>query len=212
LIKVNASEGYGLRHRQEDGAGDATAIPAAGEFWLQKWGAKMGGRYDKMAVSGVFSGAALTAIDEKGRVAIAASLRNSIPGDGKSRQIYIATHPDSPCLVISGDDRLERIAAEIDRDEELAVRRGADFNRSAERRRRYGAGETTSCDASGRFILPPTLHELGDFEGETQLFLFGVGEYIELWPVSRLLAQEGEGYADAKRAANAVLRISGQRK
>lgn len=165
-----------------------------------------------MAISGVFSGAALTAIDEKGRVAIAANLRNSIPGDPKSRQIYIATHPDSPCLVISGDDRLERIAAEIDQAEEIAVRRDRPFNRTAERRRRYGAGETTSCDASGRFVLPPMLFELGEFGDETRLFLYGVGEFIEFWPLGRLLAQEGEEFVDAQRAARAAMRLADQRK
>ena len=163
-------------------------------------------------ISGVFSGAALTAIDEKGRVAIAASLRNSIPGDPKSRQIYIATHPDSPCLVISGDDRLERIATEIDQAEEVALRRNQPFNRAAERRRRYGAGETTSCDASGRFILPPMLFELGEFGDEPHLFLYGVGEFIEFWPLARLLAQKGEEYADAQRAARAAVRLAELRK
>jgi MraZ protein len=165
-----------------------------------------------VAISGVFSGAALTAIDEKGRVTIAANLRNSIPGEGKSRQIYIATHPDSPCLVISGDDRLERIAAEINSAEEVALRRDLPFNRAAERRRRYGAGETTSCDASGRFILPPMLQELGELGEESQLFLFGVGEFIELWPLARLLAQKGNDYVDAQRAARAAVRLAEQRK
>lgn len=154
----------------------------------------------------------MTAIDEKGRVTIAASLRNSIPGDGKSRQIYIATHPDSPCLALSGEDRLARIAAEIDRDEEVALRRNLPFDRAAERRRRYGAGETTSCDASGRFILPPMLQELGELNGETQLFLFGVGDFIELWPVQRLLSLQGDAYIDAQRAARAALRVAEQRK
>jgi MraZ protein len=166
----------------------------------------------KVAISGVFSGAALTAIDEKGRIAIAASLRNAIPGDAKSRQIYIARHPDSPCLVISGEDRLARIAEEIDQAEEVALRRNLPFNRTAERRRRYGAGETTSCDASGRFVLPPLLQELGELNGETQLFLYGVGEYIELWPLARLLSLEGDDFADAQRAARAAIKVAEQRK
>lgn len=161
---------------------------------------------------GVFSGAVLTAIDEKGRIAIAASLRNAIPGDPKNRQIFVATHPDAPCLVVSGDDRLGRIAADIDRDEEIALRRTLPFNRAAERRRRYGAGETVSCDASGRFILPPTLHDLGEFGDETQLFLFGVGEFIELWPLDRLLAQAGDDYIDAQRAARSAVRVAELRK
>jgi MraZ protein len=165
-----------------------------------------------MAVSGVFSGAVLTAIDEKGRVAIAASLRNSIPGDPKSRQIYIATHSDSPCLVISGVDRLERIASEIDRDEEIALRRDRPFNRSAERRRRYGAGETVTCDASGRFILPPNLHELAEFGGDNELFLFGVGDFVEFWSLKCLFALEGEEYVDAQRAARAAIKVAEQRK
>jgi MraZ protein len=165
-----------------------------------------------MAVSGVFSGAVLTAIDEKGRIAIAASLRNAIPGDPKSRQIYVATHPDAPCLAISGADRLERIAAEIDRDEEIAVRRNLPFNRSAERRRRYGAGETVNCDASGRFVLPPTLLELAEFDPAEDLFLYGVGEFIEFWSYARLMALDGEDYADAQRAARAAKRAAEQRK
>lgn len=165
-----------------------------------------------MADSSAFSGAALTAIDEKGRIAIAAALRNSLPGDVKSRQIYVARHPDSPCLVISGDDRRERIAAEIDHDEEVAVRRNLPFNRAAERRRRYGAGETISCDASGRFVLPPLLQEIGEFGGETTLFLYGVGEFIELWPLARLLALEGDEYVDAQRAARAAVKVAEQRK
>lgn len=165
-----------------------------------------------MAIAGVFSGAALTAIDEKGRIAIAANLRNSIPGEGKARQIYIATHPEAPCLVLSGEDRLQRIATEIDRDEEVALRRGDPFNRAAERRRRYGAGETTSCDASGRFVLPPMLYELAEFGDETRIFLFGVGDFIEIWPVGQLLAMAGEEYADTQRAARAALRLAEQRK
>ena len=209
----SSGEGVGLSHfeRFNDGMG-ATALLPAGGCWLRPVAWQSGVARTEMAVSGVFTGAVLAAIDEKGRIAIAASLRNAIPGDPKSRQIYIATHPDSPCLVISGTDRLVRIAADIDRDEELAVRRGEPFNRSAERRRRYGAGEVVACDASGRFIMPPTLHDLGELDQAGSLFLYGVGEFIELWRLDALLALDGDEYADAQRAARSAQRVAGQRK
>lgn len=165
-----------------------------------------------MAVPGVFTGAVLTSIDDKGRIAIPACLRNAIPGDPKSRQLYIATHPDADCLVISGSDRLERIAADIDRDEAIAVQRGQPFNRSAERRRRYGAGEVVSCDASGRFIMPATLRYLGELDSDSPLFLYGVGEYIEVWPLDRLMALDGADYRDAQRAARSAQRAAEERK
>ncbi len=166
----------------------------------------------EMAVSGVFSGAVLTAIDEKGRVAIAASLRNSIPSDGKSRSVYIATHPEAPCLILSGEDRLTRIATELARDEDMALQRGVPFNRAAERRRRYGAGETVACDGSGRFVLPPLLRELSELGEETTLFLYGVGEFVEVWPLARLLALDGSEFVDAQRAARAAVRLAELRK
>lgn len=158
-----------------------------------------------MAAIGVFSGAALAVPDRLGRLALPAALRNSIPGEGKQRQLYITTHEIAPCLVGSGVDRLATIAARIDRSEDIAVQRGADFDRFAMERRLFGAGETVPIDASGRFILSEILAELAALDGD--VFFFGVGQTFEMWDCKRLLALDGLSYAHAQASARAALAV-----
>lgn len=154
---------------------------------------------------GVFSGAVLATPDEKGRLALPAILRNSVPGDGKSRQLFVTTHEVAPCLVASGVDRKQRIADRIDRAEDLAAQRNAEFDRFALERRLFGPGETFPIDGSGRFILSEMLCEIGEFAGE--LFFYGAGQYFEIWDLQRLLSMDGTAYETAKRAAQAAVRI-----
>ncbi len=158
-----------------------------------------------MAELGVFTGAVLATPDDKGRLALPAVLRNSLPGDGKSRQLFITTHEVAPCLVASGADRKARIAARIDRAEDIAAQRGDAFDRFALERTLFGAGETVPVDGSGRFILSDMLAEIAEHAGE--LFFYGAGQYFEIWDVARLLALTEPAYATAQRAAQAALRI-----
>lgn len=158
-----------------------------------------------MAEFGVFSGAALGSPDKAGRFALPAALRNSVPGEGKGRQLYITTHEAAPCLVGSGTDRLKHIAARIDRAEDIAVQRGEAFDRFAMQRRLFGPGETVPIDSSGRFTLPDVLGELAAFSGE--IFLYGVGPYFEIWDLATLLAQSDPAYESAQRAAQAAIRV-----
>ncbi len=166
-----------------------------------------------MAQVGVFSGAALALPDKAGRLALPAALRNSVPGESKGdgpgeskgRQIYITTHEVAPCLVGSGADRLQLIAARIDRAEDIAVQRGEAFDRFAMQRRLFGPGETVPIDGSGRFILSEVLAELAEFSGE--IFFFGVGQYFEIWDIATLLALDDPSYLSAQLAAQAALRV-----
>lgn len=158
-----------------------------------------------MAVSGVFSGAALATPDRLGRLALPAILRNSVAGEGKHRQLYITTHETAPCLVGSGVDRLATIAARIDRAEDIAVQRGADFDRFAMERRLFGPGETLPMDGSGRFILSDILAELAALGGD--IFFYGVGQTFEIWDCTRLLALDDPAYANVQAAAQAAIRV-----
>ncbi|MFM6854538.1 MAG: hypothetical protein ACKOUM_10715, partial [Sphingopyxis sp.] len=82
-----------------------------------------------MAQTGIFSGAALATMDDKRRIAVPALLRNSIPGEGKSREVWVTTHEVADCFVCSGPERQLAIEARIERAEELAAQRGEEFNR-----------------------------------------------------------------------------------
>ena len=158
-----------------------------------------------MSQEGFFSGAALAALDDKGRIALPANLRKFLPSGTATRQLYITTLEAAPCLIGSGVDRIDRILARIDRSEDLAAQRGVDFDRHAMRRLLIGPGEAVPIDGSGRFTLSDLLAEVGEFEGE--LFLFGAGEYFEIWDLARLLEQTDPGYAPAQATARAALRV-----
>lgn len=158
-----------------------------------------------MSQEGFFSGAALAALDDKGRIALPAAFRKFLPSDSKARHLFVTTHEVAPCLVGSGVDRISRIQARIDRSEDLAAQQGKDFDRFAMERRLVGPGETVPMDGSGRFTLSDVLIELAEFDGE--LFLFGAGQYFEIWGLGRLMAQTEASYASAQAAARAAMRV-----
>lgn len=155
-----------------------------------------------MQGDGVYTGAVLARPDEKGRLALPAALRNSVPGDVKTRHIYISMHEDGPCLIGSGADRRARLDAYIDRLEEVAIRRGREFNPSTVRRRLFG-GESVPMDGSGRFIMPDNLSVLGSYEGD--LFFLGMGDYFEIWDLAALMALEGDEFEPAQAQARAAV-------
>jgi MraZ protein len=156
-----------------------------------------------MAEIGYYTGAVLTRRDEKDRLALPAGLRNSIPGDPKTRAIYVSMHEDAPCLIGSGSDRVARLDAYIEKREEVAIRRGQPFNSNAARRKLFG-GQTIPLDGSGRFTMPDNLWDLGDYSGE--LFFLGMGDYFEIWDLAALLALEGEDFEAAQAQARAAMR------
>jgi MraZ protein len=158
-----------------------------------------------MSQEGFFSGAALAALDDKGRIALPAAFRKFLPSDAKARQLFVTTHEVAPCLVGSGVDRIARIQARIDRSEDLAAQQGKDFDRFALERRLVGPGETVPMDGSGRFTLSDVLIELAEFDGE--IFLFGAGQYFEIWDMGRLMSMTEAAYASAQAAARAAVRV-----
>ncbi len=169
-----------------------------------------------MAVPGLFSGPAISAIDDKGRLAVPANLRNSIPADDDSpsdakggRTLCITRHERSDCLIAFGPDRLRKMQDAIEREEEIALARGEDYDRDAANRRKFGLVETVTLDGSGRFIVPPFLKDVGKLD--RQVFFHGAGEYFELWDPEVLLARD-DSYEPLKQACRFYRDNAGKKK
>lgn len=162
-----------------------------------------------VALSGIFSGPALSAIDDKGRLAVPATLRNSIPKSDDGLMLCVTKHEKSDCLIAFGPDRLQRLLADIEREEQNAIARGQEYDRDAANRRKFGLTEQVSLDGSGRFILPPVLKMLGKLE--KAVFLHGAGEYFEIWNPETLMAAD-DSYAPLKAAAQYLMDNGGKRK
>lgn len=168
-----------------------------------------------MAVSGLFSGPAMSAIDDKGRLAVPANLRNSIPADHCAsdakggRTLCVTRHERSDCLIAFGPDRMRKMLAALDREEEIALQRGDTYDRDGANRRKFGLVETVALDGSGRFIVPPFLKDVGKLDH--QVFFHGAGEYFELWDPEILLASD-DSYEPLKQACRFYRDTAGKKK
>ncbi len=163
-----------------------------------------------VAVSGIYSGPALSAIDDKGRLAIPAVLRNSIPSlSGEDRTLCITKHERAPCLIAFGEERLEALLTDIEREEATAVTRGETYDRDAAQRRKFGRTEHATLDKSGRFLLPGHLRAAANIGAS--VFLYGAGRHFELWDVDTLMAAD-DSYAEIKEVAVWFLESAGKKK
>lgn len=144
-----------------------------------------------MAARGIFQGYALQQVDDKGRVAIPASLRQTLfarapegvdPKD--ALQVVIGIHGDDKCLV--GYDP----ASAEDRFAELQSRaQGQVGQNGAPRHDIVRAGmflETLAFDSSGRFILPAFPRKSAGIDRFA--FFMGVGHHFEIWDPATVIA------------------------
>jgi MraZ protein len=143
----------------------------------------------------LYQGYGLQAVDEKGRVAVPASLRGSIEAnnprddEGKTlRKLILSTHPRENCL-IGYDLRYTTQLAERLTARELARPADdgdVDYNI---KRKGGGAAESLPFDASGRFILPP----FPRFQAQigAHAFFWGVLDFFEIWDPKTLIECDG---------------------
>ncbi len=163
-----------------------------------------------MAVAGIYSGPALSAVDDKGRLAIPATLRNSIPtAPGEERTLCITKHETARCLIAFGEERLAQLLADIDREEATAIARGEPYDRDQAQRRKFGRTEHVTLDKSGRFLLPGHLRAAANIAGH--VFLYGAGRHFELWDVDTLMAAD-DSYSDTKDVAAWFMESAGRKK
>jgi MraZ protein len=151
----------------------------------------------------LYQGYGLQSVDEKGRVAVPASLRGSIetnnPGDGEGkplRKLILSTHPRENCL-IGYDLRYTASLAERLTARELAnPSHDGDIDYNI-KRKGGGAAESLPFDASGRFILPP----FPRFQAQigAHAFFWGVLDFFEIWDPKTLI--ECDSATEVQKAA-----------
>lgn len=138
---------------------------------------------------GEYQGSGLGLVDDKGRVAIPASLRTTLAqnaprADGKDGgTVIIGVHQRNRCLVAYDPGFVAILKNRLDMREAGHTADDGEYDYNIKRR---GAnGEAVPFDGSGRFIMPgfPRFHAgIG-----AHAFFWGVFDYIEIWDPRTLI-------------------------
>jgi len=111
------------------------------------------------------------------------------------KELCLQLHPDFPCLIAFGLGREAELDAQLDKEEDNALRRGAPFNRQVRSSQLFGFLKVP-FDDSGRFVLPPRFvkgAQIADqlyFQGAGPEFLiFNPAELMKLDPADWRHAQ-----------------------
>jgi MraZ protein len=145
----------------------------------------------------IYSGQGFSLRGEKGRFVLPPQFRKVVRESSLgNRTLCIAKHERWKCLTGFGLSRKEDFAAQIDREETLAIQAGKDFDRDLRASQLYGFSEVP-FDDSGRFVIPDHLLSLADI-GEG-LFFSAAGGFFTLWNPDEL-ALLGAGWEGAQAA------------
>ena len=140
-----------------------------------------------------YQGDGIGLVDDKGRVSIPATLRNTLSANypranGKDGgTVIIGSHETERCLQAYDPGYLDLLAARAAKQEAENLRPdgGVDYNI----KRALAVGEAVPFDGSGRFIMPAFSRfdaGIGQYA-----FFFGTFDTIEIWDPATLLATEG---------------------
>jgi MraZ protein len=144
-----------------------------------------------------YSGQGFSLRGEKGRYVLPPAFRNAIAPDASSpRVLCVAKHDRWNCLSGFGLARTASFAAQLEREEERATRLNQDFDRDLRSMQLWGFAEIP-FDASGRFVLPDHLGELGKLRDG--VYFQGAGDFFTLWAPDELYAM-GAGWEGPQAA------------
>lgn len=143
---------------------------------------------------------------EKGRFVLPPQFRKTMADHGDERVLCLARHEKYPCLVAFGLSRTDGFEALLDKEEEAAIRRGQDYDRDLRSMQLWGFSEIP-FDASGRFILPDHLAELGGLS--EAIYFQGGGQFLTLWDPATLFAM-GAGWEGAQAACRTLAAETGK--
>ena len=138
---------------------------------------------------------------DKGRFVLPPLFRKAVKESSDGRVLCLMKHPSWNCLVGFGLSRKPELEAQLDREEELAVRLGKEFDRDTRSSQLFGFIEMP-FDDSGRFVMPDHLRTLGNIDDG--LYFQGGGRFFTLWNPEEL-AQMGDDWAGAKAACESFL-------
>jgi MraZ protein len=142
-------------------------------------------------VNQIFSGSALGALDEEGRVRLPPFILREMARHGDEGRVMLGVHESDPCLTGYGSALRPRLEAELERrrlrDEALGM---TSYDHHARARRTFGLVEEASYDEAGRLTLPPLARRRGGL-GRHILFV-GAGSHFEIWDPSLAMAEGDE--------------------
>lgn len=132
-----------------------------------------------------YSGQGFSPRGDKGRYVLPPAFRHAIaPSERDPRILCLAKHDRWNCLTGFGPARTESFEAQLDREEDNAVRlQKKDFDRELRSTQLWSFSEV-SFDASGRFILPDHLAELCAID--QGICFLGGGPFFTLWAPKQL--------------------------
>lgn len=131
-----------------------------------------------------YSGQGFSLRGEKGRYVLPPSFRKAIaPTEDDPRILCLVKHDRWNCLSGFGLARTDSFNAQMDREEESALRLGSSFDREMRLIQLWNFTEIP-FDASGRFVLPDHLGDLGGID--SAICFLGGGDSFTLWNPERL--------------------------
>lgn len=156
-----------------------------------------------------YAGQGFSPKGEKGRFVLPADFRASVKSSSDGQRVLcLDKHDRFPCLVGFGLSRDREFAAQLDREEEIAIARDREFDRDLRSLQLYGYLKV-GFDESGRFILPDHLAGLAGI-GEA-LYFHGGGAFFTLWNPDQLFAM-GAGWEAAQANCRALMADGGSAK
>jgi MraZ protein len=153
-----------------------------------------------------YSGQAYAPAGDKGRYVLPPLFRKAVKESSDGRVLCLAKHDRWACLVGFGLSRKPELDAQLEREEESAIRMGREFDRDTRSSQLNGFVELP-FDDSGRFVMPDylrTLANIGD-----GLFVQGGGRFFTLWNPAELMKM-GDDWAAAKAACAALVAGGGK--
>ncbi|HYI40921.1 MAG TPA: hypothetical protein VE053_11445 [Allosphingosinicella sp.] len=145
-----------------------------------------------MEIDHLFSGNALGALDEEGRVRLPPFIMREMARHEGGGRVLFGVHESDPCLTGYGASLRPRMEAELERRRlrDEALGRTPDEHH-ARARRAFGLVEEARYDESGRLTLPPLARRRGGL-GRHILFV-GAGTHFEIWDPSLAMAEGDDG-------------------
>jgi MraZ protein len=149
-------------------------------------------------VTFTYSGQGFSLQGDKSRFVLPPQFRKTVKESSEGKILCLAKHEKWDCLTGFGLSRREDLAALLDREEELATRTGAPFDRDLRSMYLYGFAEVP-FDDSGRFLIPE--HLITGAKLADQLYFHGAGGFFTIWNPEEL-AKMGAGWEGPQSACS----------
>lgn len=156
----------------------------------------------------IYGGHGFSPKGDKGRYVLPAHFRKLVTESSSGENtLYVTKHDSWNCLVGFGKSYNDKLASEIDRDHEMALRGGQPFDLAA-RDLAFGNIVDIAYDNSGRLIVPTYLREIVDIDDH--VYFHATRETFTMWAPDVLEQQDGPQWAVAKAACASFLNGAGR--